>query len=248
MSEISFITWLPECHSTNAYLSDLVKKSPNMTSCCVATQVQTAGKGQPGKSWESEPFQNITFSYLFVLPPDFKNLVPFNKWISVELKNWLMFQLVVSSIKQQVKIKWPNDLYVGDRKIAGLLIEKFKTKDQQTAIIVGVGLNLNQMKFTTANAVSLAQITGNSFDVVECTKSLVEKFSQNLEKFLHHFAFRMQLEFQYTVSLLGLGQERLFETEDGEIKGIIEGVDDAGRLMVKHDKVKRYRAGSIRFL
>jgi len=125
-------------------------------------EMQTAGRGQKGRSWEASPGQNITCSLL--LYPNFLSLK----------QHFLLSEIVALGVKDALdsftphlspfSIKWPNDIYYENRKIAGILIENSLMQEQITQSIVGIGLNVNQEVFTSdaPNPVSLKQLLGKS--------------------------------------------------------------------------------------
>ena len=123
---------------------------------------QTAGRGQRGNSWESEPGKNITASTIFH-PENFPAAQQFkiSEIIALSLIDYLKKKGV------EAKVKWPNDIYVGDKKICGILVEHAVVGRNITRTIAGFGLNLNQKKFVSdaPNPVSLTQITGQEYDI-----------------------------------------------------------------------------------
>ncbi len=149
-------------NSTNDYL----KQHPDET--VVRTAFQTAGRGQQGNGWESERGQNLLFSTRLKtsLPADeqwsINMLVAVALWRAVA--SCTMYN--VQCTKDKLSIKWPNDLYWGDKKLAGILIEHTLSGGRIADSIVGIGLNLNQTMWRSdaPNPVSLKQITGEEYD------------------------------------------------------------------------------------
>lgn len=124
---------------------------------------QTAGRGQTGNGWESEPDKNLICS---ILLPN-KNLYFLNIAVSVA---------IIRLIGEPFTIKWPNDIYYRDKKLAGILLENAIVGSTVKYSIAGVGLNVNQTKFTSdaPNPVSLKQITGKTYDIDQLMKDLFE--------------------------------------------------------------------------
>ena len=124
---------------------------------------QTAGKGQPGNHWESEPKMNITMSLL--LRPEFLSIVD-HFFISIAVSLGITDYLADKKI-EDVCIKWPNDIYVGNKKICGILIENTIIGHTIDSSIVGIGLNINQEKFLSdaPNPISLTNITNKTYDL-----------------------------------------------------------------------------------
>lgn len=145
--------------STNTLLASMAEtvEAPTM----LHTRCQSAGRGQRGNSWEAEPGANITCSVL--LRPQ-----------SIEAARQFVISeavaLAVASVAQDllpghnVTVKWPNDIYVGNRKICGILIENAINGSKIIRSIAGIGLNVNQQRFTSSapNPVSICQLTGKS--------------------------------------------------------------------------------------
>lgn len=149
---------LEEAASTNTELRGMVDAEHGTV---VAARCQTAGRGQRGNTWESEAGANLTFSVL-VRP---SGIVPskqmaISRAVSLAIVRWLDRYL-----NEEVAIKWPNDIYVGDKKICGILIEHVLTSGRIDRTIIGVGININQRKFLSdaPNPVSLSQLTGKSY-------------------------------------------------------------------------------------
>lgn len=150
--------------STNNTLADLLRMVPDMEEGTVVRAIeQAAGKGQQGNHWESEPKKNITMSIL--LRPEFLSIVD-HFFISIAVSLGITDYLVDKGINE-VCIKWPNDIYVDNKKICGILIENTIIGHTIDSSIVGIGLNINQEKFLSdaPNPISLTNITGKVYDV-----------------------------------------------------------------------------------
>ena len=155
---------LDQVDSTNNFAMGLLKGMPLEEGAVITTSKQTRGKGQRGNSWESQPGQNVTCS--IVLKPTFLDPAKqFNltRAVSLALTD-VLSDLVPSG---DVKIKWPNDLFVNEGKIAGILIENVITGNQISYSVIGIGLNVNQLDFLSGGsmATSLQKVTGKSFEV-----------------------------------------------------------------------------------
>lgn len=129
----------------------------------VICREQTAGRGQRGNSWEAAPGANLTFSLMLrprVLPP--ARSFEMSMAVSVGIVRALR-----DILGKEILIKWPNDIYAGDLKLAGILIENSFSGNAIDHAIVGIGLNVNQTVFVSdaPNPVSMAQIAGRMFDL-----------------------------------------------------------------------------------
>lgn len=155
---------LDQVDSTNNFAMGLLKGMPLEEGAVVTTTRQTRGKGQRGNSWESEPGQNITCS--IILRPVFLDPAKqfdLNRTISLAVADVLSDLLPMS----EVKIKWPNDIFVNEKKIAGILIENILGGNRFSYSVIGIGLNVNQTVFVSGGtgAISLRQITGEKYDL-----------------------------------------------------------------------------------
>ena len=123
---------------------------------------QTAGKAQRGRSWISEPGKSLTFS-LIIQPPQAVQHLPFCLSASIALS---VAEVLQEQTGKSFSIKWPNDIYFGDKKAGGILIENIFKGTQWNYAIVGIGLNLNQQVFPPdiPNPVSVYQITGKEWN------------------------------------------------------------------------------------
>ena len=169
--------------STSAYLKDLATKYPaeelrNFLPpyFVVTADEQDAGRGQQGKKWESETGKNLLASFL--LYPNTHPVKQFTvcQYISVALAEFIKEEFAIPN----VHIKWANDIYIGDKKAAGILIEHFIRGENINYTIAGIGMNINQIEFPShlPNPTSLCLETGQEYDVNACMKSLIEKIKQ----------------------------------------------------------------------
>ncbi len=141
----------------------------------VAAHTQTAGRGQRGNSWESAPGKNLTFSLL--LRPQ---TIPAARQFEIsELVALAIAEVLSRHLPDaEVSIKWPNDIYVGNSKICGTLIENTLCDSRIERSIAGIGINVNQEKFLSdaPNPISMLNITGREFD----TEGLLEEFVREI--------------------------------------------------------------------
>jgi len=155
------VIWLPECQSTNSYALELVRKGETTEGLLIGTDLQTAGRGQRGNTWESAPGQNITVS--IVLKPSF---LPINHQFALSMAMANAVRTFLSRFtNHQVLTKWPNDTYIHNRKISGLLLESSIQQNRLGAMVVGIGINLNQIDNLPPQATSLSMLTGKRFDM-----------------------------------------------------------------------------------
>jgi BirA family biotin operon repressor/biotin-[acetyl-CoA-carboxylase] ligase len=164
---------LENAASTNSLLKESAEKEKLEEGTTLIVANQTAGRGQQGNSWESEAGKNLTFSMIFY--PDF---LPFKRYFLLSKVVALGVKNTLDEYISGIEIKWPNDIYYQEKKIAGILIENDITGYVITRSVVGIGLNVNQEKFSEEipNPVSLKNILGKEVDI----DSLLEKITENI--------------------------------------------------------------------
>ena len=148
--------YIKSTNSTNSLMKEMLAKGEwPEGEYFVYAGYQTAGRGQTGNSWESEADKNLLCSIL--LPPD-KDLYFLNIAVGVA---------ILRVIGEDFTIKWPNDIYYGDKKVAGILVENAILGNEVKYSIAGIGLNVNQTTFVSnaPNPISLKQITGKEYDI-----------------------------------------------------------------------------------
>jgi len=168
------IVHIDETDSTNRWLSEKRHDDSEMqTPYAVWTDYQTAGRGCGTNQWESERGKNLLFSML-IRPQE----IPASRQFVVSMAIANSIAKVVSTLVGNVSIKWPNDIYVGDRKLSGTLIENRLSGGCIRDSIIGVGLNVNQLRFVSdaPNPVSLANLTGRTFDKEQLLQQLLAAF------------------------------------------------------------------------
>ncbi|HHN48489.1 MAG TPA: biotin--[acetyl-CoA-carboxylase] ligase, partial [Bacteroidales bacterium] len=148
--------------STNAYANMLIKKNKALNGMLITAVAQTAGKGQDKNFWESKPNENLTIS-IIVKP---YNLMPARQFILNKITSLAIRDFVMMHLKDvAVSIKWPNDVYADDQKIAGILISNTIEGQEITWSVIGIGVNINQTKFESPapNPVSLKLLSGANY-------------------------------------------------------------------------------------
>lgn len=173
MSDKLNIISVEKVDSTNKFTYNLLQKQRPAEGTIIIAKNQYAGKGQGKNSWESKSGKNLTLS--IILYPDFlyaDQQFILNKAISIAIYNFIK-----TFIKdKEISIKWPNDIYADKKKIAGILINNTIIGNNINYSIIGLGININQQKFSSSapNPVSLKNITGIDYDINECLKKLYD--------------------------------------------------------------------------
>ncbi len=226
------IVFVPECHSTNNLASELCQKTSVAEGTVVITHHQTSGRGQRGTQWISDPGKNLICS--IILKP---LLAPAEQFALTMVISLAVHDLLTSFIPKGIAIKWPNDLLVENKKICGILIENALAGNRFQHCIVGIGLNINQHTFSISTATSLAIETNNEYNLEEIFHSLLNHVEA---RYLQLKAGKQQmLKTDYTHQLYKRGERHGFVSLEGEWEGVIETVDERGRLVVSSDKGTR---------
>lgn len=195
----------------------------------VCAEHQTVGRGQRGHKWLGGKGENLMFTAIFepyFLPPVRQFFLSEAVALAVidALRGWGI----------EAKIKWTNDIYVGDRKLSGILIEHRLLESKISRSIVGIGLNVNQLVFDSElpNPISMAQAAGRAFDREEVLKSVVVALQRRYEQ-LREVDVEL-LRQEYCTQLYRLDEQHWFALPDGErFRGTIRGVNEAGALLVE---------------
>lgn len=194
--------------------------------------MQTAGRGQAGTKWYGEANKNLSFSVILkpgFLPPS--KLFMLNKCIALGIRAALEDLTDDSGFS----IKWPNDILWQKGKIAGTLIENRIQGQTFELTVAGIGININQTVFPAAipNPTSLALISGREYDIAEC---LGQVFHQLITYYRYLKEGKETLiNKAYMEQLLGLGEWMHFRHQDKNIKAMICGVNEYGKLILKNE-------------
>lgn len=224
-SNLLFFENLP---STNTHATSLLKKSSIIEGTIVYTNFQLAGRGQMGNQWESEDGKNLLIS--IVLFPSMINPADqftISMTISLGICDFLKRYISLS------KIKWPNDIYVNNDKIAGLLIESSLMGNSIESTIAGIGLNINQEKFLSEapNPVSLKMIKGRNFDLTTCLHQLASDIDTRYRHLKE--GNTDQIKEEYISQLFRLNEWHEYRDVSGTFTGRIKSVSDSGRLQIE---------------
>jgi len=236
-----------ELPSTNDWAAELLAKSKPPEGTVVRADSQSAGRGQFGSRWESADGQNLTLSV--ILYPD---------WLEAHAQFYLSMAVALA-LRDMVHgarytvheektdatpytvhrapctVKWPNDLYLGNRKAAGILIQNALSGQYLQSSVVGIGLNVNQIEFDPAlpNPTSLALFFGKKFDLDEVAGRLFECLERRYLQLKSGHRAAIKAEYEQSLFRIGLSSNFIRTNDNSEFKGIIQGVTDAGRLRVE---------------
>jgi BirA family biotin operon repressor/biotin-[acetyl-CoA-carboxylase] ligase len=228
----SEIVEIGEVNSTNSFVAQLLDLKQKLRNGSVyITNNQLAGKGQGENIWETEAGKNLTFTiYLepgFLDPSDQFYL---NKAISLGIQIFLS-----SLLTEKVHIKWPNDIYITNKKVAGILINHTIIGKQLKHSIIGIGLNVNQTHFVSdaPNPASIIHFTKKEWDLEKTLHRLLGSIHES-----YHLLRNNDFEFltkQYYDAMLGYQEWRDYLYQNQQIKAKITGVSSFGTLLLTDD-------------
>ena len=229
------IVHINETDSTNRWL-----KENGEGEMVVVAGYQTAGKGCGTNSWESERGKNLTFSML--IHPEG---IPANRQFHItEAVSVALCETLEAYIYNKVEIKWPNDIYVGDQKICGVLIENRLQGTEIKESIIGIGLNVNQREFKSdaPNPVSLYQLSDLETDLDELLIKFLTEFDSAYQCVTTPIAYRQRLYRK--------GKEALYRDQTGTFKAKLMNVSSDGRLLLvdQDGRERRYAFKEIEYI
>lgn len=230
------IKYLPSCQSTNDEAADLIARQAPAEGTIIVTDQQTAGRGQRGNVWQAETAQNLTFS-LILRPAFLAASEQFWLNMAVSLGIYDAFEPLLGNA---LRIKWPNDMYVGNQKLGGILIENTLQGSGIAWSVVGTGLNVNQTEFPYATATSLQQQAPlpHGYDLPGLLSSLCEKLEQRYLQL--RSGQRDVLKINYLQTLYRYQEEHWFEADNRRFRATIIGIDPTGRLSLAEAGQVRY--------
>lgn len=212
--------------STNRYCEALDLAEVEDFTCYWALE-QTAGIGQRGNHWEAAPGQNLTFS--LVLHPAF---LPADRQfrLTEALSLALVDFLSIFNFQFSIRIKWPNDIYVGGKKLCGTLVSTRLQGDTIASAVCGIGLNVNQREFPSwvPNPTSLSLLTGRLYEL----EPLLVRLLDCIEKRYDDLRAGLDPEAEYLERLMNLGVPARYIYKEETLEATITGVDPHGRLLL----------------
>ena len=230
--------------STNIHARDLIHAKNAKEGDLFVSEFQSKGKGQIQNTWHSEPAKNLLFS--LILEPN----IPIQKQFFISMAVAISLKELVGELTSlPSKVKWPNDLMLNEYKIGGILIENHFSKGNIVHSIVGVGLNINQLKFPKElkNASSLAKETNKNYELAEVLDTWKPIFAA-------HYALVRLRKWQkikqlYLDYLFLRGKMAKFEDAEGEFIAEVIGVNEQGYLLLERSfGIKEYELKQIRFI
>ncbi len=222
----------PALESTNLYALNIISKSNPTEGTAISTYNQLNGRGQIGSKWESQPNKNISLS-IILYPTFLKARAGFQLNQAISVAVW---EFISTYIDSGVKIKWPNDIYINDLKVAGLLIQNSIQGQQLLSSVVGIGININQAYFSTSipNPTSLINETQKTFDLDELSGQLFDQVERNY--FLLKSGQLKIIQKKYLNALYRLNTPTQFTKSDGHsFEGIIRSTTEEGKIRIEDE-------------
>ncbi|QRR01729.1 biotin--[acetyl-CoA-carboxylase] ligase [Dyadobacter sandarakinus] len=234
------VIYLPSCHSTNDIAAEIVQAGLFAEGTVIITDQQLVGRGQRGTSWNTNPGENLTFSVIF--SPDF---LPVSE-------QFLLSQAIAVAVCSYCKnycadasVKWPNDILIGQGKVAGILIENSIQGSRIHHAIAGIGLNINQAAFSAGKATSLFLETGSVLNLQEEFVKVCRHLDQCYLALKNPQTVGTIRE-QYIASLFGFGAKRRFLLEGEMREGEVTGVTSQGKMLVRFTDELQDRAFGLK--
>ena len=219
------ITHFKTLESTNQHLQNLLNEGVDIVNNIVVTDFQTSGKGQGKNVWQSEDGKNLLFSIAL----DMSFLKAENQFLLTQMVSVTMINVLKKYLPEEsLFIKWPNDIYFKDKKIAGILIKNEIKGMMMGTSIIGIGLNINQTSFDESlpNPISMKMITGNDYDLEAILIEICETLLSTANS-------QQPTANSYTDKLYRHKQWASYEHEGAVKEMMIIGYDQFGRLILK---------------
>ena len=241
----SSIVRLQKTNSTNNYANSHIGANELPEGTVFLAYEQTAGRGQLKNIWESNPGENLTFS--LVLYPEFLEI---RRQFMLSKAITLGIYKAMHKYVDALKIKWPNDIYAGEQKLGGILIENSIMHGLLKSAVAGIGFNVNQTVFRSSapNPVSLRILTNQHYD---CELILAEILSGiNWYYHLLKTGKEEQIDLEFLSVLYRMNEKHFFRSEEKVFEGEIIGVNEIGQLLIKTSdgKILDFHFKEVEFL
>ncbi len=238
---------LQSVDSTNKYAMRLVHEGMAIHGMTILAHEQTEGRGQRGKGWESEKNANLTFSVVVNLKP-LNTTQLFHLTVCTAVSIW---EAVSNIAGDRITIKWPNDIYWDDRKAGGILIENSlgtSTGSTWKWSVIGIGLNVNQTFFSAdlPNPVSLKQITGKEYNILEIAKEICTLLDKNFRRLLEGDV--KELFKKYREHLYKKNEAVRLRKDNRVFTATIKDVTESGQLVIKHAIEETVEFGKVEWV
>lgn len=235
MSKITFIE-LEKTASTNAFLLEMPEK--DRVGMVVSAREQTAGKGMGTNTWESAPGMNLTFS----MGVDMSFMKAADQFLLSQAVPLGLLDVLDGMLPtESLSVKWPNDLFFGDRKLCGILINSTIRGMEMGVSVVGIGLNVNQLQFQDwpTHPISLKMILGRDVELEPLLHQLVEAVEQRVQQLRTEDGIA-KIKMDYLNRLYRYRTWADYEVDGQKVRRFITGIDPFGRLETIDESGKKY--------
>lgn len=221
---------LEEVDSTNKYAQNLIKQGNILEGTVISTNFQLKGKGHGTNKWISNRNENLLFSIIL-----FPKFLTADKQFTLHKISALTLTNVLKKLSnnwEDFKIKWPNDIYFKNKKLAGVLTENSISGNTISSSIIGIGLNVNQKEFdkTLPNPISIQQITGNTYNCEFLLEAIIDEFEKVYSTVKQHQDYCDDL---YLKNLYQFDIWKQYKTKNQIFEGKITGIDSYGFLKIQ---------------
>ncbi len=234
-----------ETESTSSYLKELLKQRHLPECSVVITNRQTAGRGQPGNAWISNPGENLTFSIIF-----YPEIIDAHEQFIISKTVAVAITDVLETSIPEISIKWPNDIYHKNRKLGGILIENTLSGQSIDQSVAGIGININQMSFppTLPNPVSLQQITGQKHELLPLFENIFHSLIAHYSSLINDD--RTIIREKYLNRLFRREGWHKYQDVNGEFTAKFSRIGPAGHLFLqrKNGEISRYAFKEVEYI
>ena len=222
---------LNDVASTNTYALSLKSEEIFKEGLVFVADYQYQGRGQRGSFWESEVGKNLIISVVIEPNLPIGRKFDITKIVAVALTDLLL------AIGFKAQIKWPNDILIGDRKIAGILIDNIISRGVVTHSVIGIGLNVNQVVFNdySPKATSFRIEADKTFSL----EIVRDRLLNNIQKRIASYRLDNDLDGEYLSMLFQKDMVSKFESGSRRFIGVIRGVNDQGLIIIESENVAR---------
>lgn len=237
--------FLESVDSTNSYAQELIAKNNPSEGTAITTGFQTHGRGQIGRIWLGDPDKNIYTS--IILKPTF--ITPSEQFLLNMAVSVALNKFCSETLNEMTTIKWPNDIYIGNRKVCGTLIQCTLLGNSINYGIIGIGINVNQETFQRdlPNPTSFYIEKGQFFDLNILNQRLYNHLEYWYEKLKHGDIDLIRST--YKTSIYKLNEQTSFTAEGTFFNGEILGVGQQGRLIIKaNGEIKTFNQHEIKMI
>ncbi len=248
--------YIKQTHSTSTLLREQYSETlPHLYT--IRTDYQTAGRGQAGNSWESEAGKNLLFSALL----KYDGIHATKQWRLSMLVAVALWETLAKYLSPELlTIKWPNDIYFGDKKLVGILIENSLSGQHIGHSIAGIGVNMNQTQWLSnaPNPISMKEITGEEYNAevlmnewITSMKSWELRTTEEIKAtYLHHLyrrdGWHMYVEREVSITPTAIAKKGI----EGSFLAEIRNITEQGELVLRlqNNEEKTYHFKQIRFV